>query len=209
VVSSLGLSALALSQNAPPPKTLVLAGHSGEAPVVELNGHSYITLESLAQLTGGTLAFNGNRITLSLPTAASARPEAPPTGFSKGFVSASIEEMALIREWRSALANAVQNGYPVTDNWVSGYRGRATEGLRLVSLTASTQSDHDALQLLNNELSIMESLSDKYLAANKSLTYMGPDSLASDPLYQSVLSCKDAIAAMWTSGQFQDNGACH
>jgi hypothetical protein len=124
-------------------------------------------------------------------------------------MTASIEEMALIREWRSTLANAIQNGYPVTETWVAGYRGRATEGLRLVSLTASTPSDHDALKLLGNELANMETLSDRYVAANKSLTYTPPNSLDSDALYQKLLDCKNALAAMWSSGQFQDNGSCH
>jgi hypothetical protein len=209
VVSLFWLSAIALSQNAPPPKTLVLAGHPDGVAVVEMNGHSYITLESLSQLTGGTLAFKANQITLTLPEGTSTPPpSAPSQGLSKGFMSASIEEEALIREWRSALANAVQNGYPVTEDWISGYRGRAAEGLRLVSMTATTSSDQSALQMLNSELGIMESLSDKYVAANKSLTYMGPDSLSSDPLYQRVLDCKNALAAIWSSGQFQDSGGC-
>ncbi len=204
----LGVSMVALAQNAQPSRTLVLAGHSGEAPVVEINGHSYVTLESLAQLTGGTLGFKGNRVTLTLPGEAPAA-AAPTQGLSKDFLRASIEEVALIREWRSALANAIQNGYPVTDVWNSGYRGRATEGLRLVSLTASTTSDHSVLTMLGNELSTMEALSDRYVAANKSLTYTPTDALASDPLYQKVLDCKDALAQIWSSGQFQETSACN
>jgi hypothetical protein len=44
------------------------------------------------------------------------------TGFSKDFVTAVIEEMALIREWRVALDNAVQHNYPVSEDWIGNYR---------------------------------------------------------------------------------------
>ena len=201
-----------LSQSGQPHKTLTIAGHSGEAPLAQVNGRSYIDLEALAQLTGGSLSFNGNRITLTLSSGTVSPPPpeaAPPQGFSKGFVAASIEDMALVREWLSALANAVQNGYPVTDTWISSYRDRATKGLNLVALAASTPSDHDVLQLINNGFNIMSSISDKYVDANRSHTYMATDSLTSDSQYQKLLACKDNLRAMWSSGQFQDNGACH
>ncbi|SRR6266403_6057241 len=38
----------------------------------------------------------------------------------EGIYQGGIEEMAVIREWRSVLANAVQRGYPITDDWMGG-----------------------------------------------------------------------------------------
>ena len=45
-------------------------------------------------------------------------------------MKAGIEEMSVIREWRSALVNAVQNGFAVTDDFAAAYRGQAAKNLR-------------------------------------------------------------------------------
>src|SRR5215470_7959782 len=56
-------------------KTLVVNSRSGEASVVQLNGRTYVDLESLARIAGGSLAFQGNKVTLVLP-GSSAMPSA-------------------------------------------------------------------------------------------------------------------------------------
>jgi hypothetical protein len=117
--------------------------------------------------------------------------------------------MTVIREWRGALVNAVQNGYPVSDEFVAGYRGQAATNLRLASVAVSTDSDRDAFQLLSNEFDNMQKLSDKILAARKNMNYISPDALKDDPLDQKILSCARALASMAASGQFQDDGSCH
>jgi hypothetical protein len=117
---------------------------------------------------------------------------------------AGIEEMSVIREWRSALVSAVQNGYPVTDDFVSRYRGQAGTSLRLASVAVSTDSDQSAFQLLSNEFDHMQKLSNKILAARKE----SPDALKGDPLDAQILSCARSLAAMAASGQFQDDGSC-
>jgi small-conductance mechanosensitive channel len=122
---------------------------------------------------------------------------------------AGIEVMAVIREWRGALVNAVQNGYPVTDAFVANYRGQASTNLRLASVAASTDSDHNAFQLVSNEFDNMQKLSNKILAARKNMNYLAPDALKGDPLDQQILSCARSLAAMAASGQFQDDGSCH
>lgn len=50
--------------------------------------------------------------------------------FSKEFLHAGIEEMAMIREWRTALTNSVQNGFPIGDDWMVIYREPALRNLR-------------------------------------------------------------------------------
>ena len=47
--------------------TFTVAGHAGEAQLLQLNGKSYIEVETLARLTKGTLSFKDNRTTLTLP----------------------------------------------------------------------------------------------------------------------------------------------
>jgi hypothetical protein len=208
---------VAASQAVPQSRILIVNGQSGQVAVMQINGRSFVDLEALAQLANGSLGFRGNQIMLTLPESAAKNPTTGPSrhpadsAFSKNFMKAGIEEMAVIREWRSALANAIQNGYPVTATWATGYRNRAAESLRLASVAASTDSDQQALQLLTNELDNMQKWSNKILEARKDMDaakYMSPDALNDDPLFQKILSCAHSLASMSASGQFEDDGSC-
>jgi hypothetical protein len=207
--------ALALSQAVQETRTLIVNGQPGQVTVVQVNGRSYVDLEALARVANGSLGFSGNQITLTLPGAASAPPPATPPaspsanpGLSKGFLKAGIESMSLVREWHSALANAIQNGFPLAEAWLSGYRNQAAAALRLASVAASTDSDQSASQLLNNEFENMKKLSNNYVTARQSLDYIAPDALTNDPLNQKIISCGHSLAAMAASGQFADDGSC-
>jgi hypothetical protein len=201
---------------APQNRTLVLTGHPGELPVLETGGRSYVDIEALTRLANGSLSFRGNQIVLTLPTTGASSQQtnletgqSVASGFSKDFLKTGIEEMAAIREWRSALMNAIRQGYPVTEDWVGTLRGQAQQNLRLVSLAASTESDRNALQLLNNEFSNMKKLSDRFVEANRSRTYVSPNALESDPLDQRILNCAHSLAAMASNNQFVDDSSCH
>src|SRR6266404_6314536 len=196
-------------------RTLVISGHPGEIAVTDMDGHSYVEIEALARLTNGSLGFNGNQIILTLP-AASPPPSGSVTpvsqssvsGFSKDFIRASIEEMAVIREWRGMLRNAVQQGLPVTGDWADNYRARAEQSLRLVSLAVSTQDDRNAFQLLTNEFKNMKKLSDRFVEASKARIYVSPNLFNNDPLDKRILDCAHSLASMAASGQFIDDGTC-
>lgn len=209
------LSMVVLALAAPSNRTLILSGHSGEIPVIDLKGRSYIEIEAFTRLAGGSLRFKGSQIELTLPSSADAQATASPvpahdgtTGFSKDFVKAGIEEMSVIREWRSALKNAVQQGYPITQEWADHYRALAQKSLGLVSVAASTESDQNALRLLTNEFNNMNTLSEQYLKTSKSQTYVSPDALNNDPLDQKILNCAHSLVTMVTNNQFVDNGSC-
>jgi hypothetical protein len=131
-----------------------------------------------------------------------------PPGFTKEFLRAGIEQMSVIREWRSTLISAVQRGFPITNDWMTSFRDRAQHNLRLVSLAASSESDKNAVQLLTNELKNMQQLSDRFVDANKSRTYIRTDALENDPLDRRILNCGHSLAAMAASGQFVDDGSC-
>lgn len=209
----------AVSQTVQQSRTLIVNGQAGQVPVMLIDGRSFVDLEALARLANGSLSYKSNRIMLTLPGSAAASPAAAPSanppadpGFSKDFMKAGIEEMTVIREWRSSLANAIQNGYPVTANWVGRYRTQAAASLRLASVAAVTDSDQKALQLLTNELDNMQKWSDKILEARKDMDaakYMSPDALNDDPLFQKILNCAHSLAAMSASGVFEDDGSCH
>ena len=194
-------------------RTLLVAGRTGELAVVEMDGRSYVEVQALAQLTNSSLSFSGNRIVLTLPASPAHTESAPsspaPVGLSKEFIRAGIEEMSIIREWRSTLTNAVQRGYPVTDDWIGPFRDQARMSLRLVGVAATTESDRNAFQLLTNVFNNMNKLSDRFLGANRTRTYISPDSLNNDPLDQRILACAHSLAAMAANGQFMDDGSCH
>jgi hypothetical protein len=206
---------LALSQAAQDIRTLIVNGQSGQVSVVQISGRSYVDLEALARVANGSLGFNGNQITLTLPGAANPCASAvsstnPPadTGLSRGFLKAGIEAMSLVREWHSALTNAIKNGFPVDEGWLAGYRRQAATALRLASVAVSTDSDRNAFQLMTNGFNFMDKLSNQYLAARQSSSYIPPDSLTNDPLDQKLLNCGHSLASMVASGQFVDDGSC-
>ena len=202
-------------------KTLVVNGRSGEAMVVQLNGQTYVDLESLARIAGGSLAFQGNQLTLALPTSSANAPAteshvnsaAAPTGLSRDFREAAIEAFAQMREWASTMANAVQYGYQITDDWASGYREKAATSLRQASASASTESDHNALTLLTNEFQNIEAWSNDLIEAKKNMATakytMSQDALRNEPLSQKIITCGHFLGAMLGSGDFKDDLSCH
>jgi hypothetical protein len=213
------IPAIALSQAAQTPQTLVINGLPGQLEIVPLNGRSYVDVEALARVTNGSLSFSGNQITLTLPgggnspAQASTPPSAPAntapnSDFSKSFMRAGIEQMTMIREWRTALDNAIQNGFPITADWLSAYRAQATTALRLTFVAISTDGDRNAYRLLNSEFENMKLLSNNYVALRQSMQFIAPDSLASDPLNQKILNCGHSLSAMAANGQFVDDGSC-
>ena len=59
----------ALSDVGQPTGTLVVMGYSGQAPITQINGGSYVAVEALARLMSGSLAYQGNQIVLTVPRA--------------------------------------------------------------------------------------------------------------------------------------------
>jgi hypothetical protein len=207
---------LARAQAVEQSRTLIVNGQSGPVKIRELDGRLYVDLESLARVANGTLSFSGNQITLTLPRSAAgtepaAAPSKPPanTGFSKEFLRASIEEMAVIREWRSALVNSIENNFPIQEDWVERFRGQAATSLGLASVAASTDSDRSAAQLVSNEFDNMKALSVQLLADRQSMQHVSPETLKNDPLNQKILTCARTLASMAVGGQFADDGSCH
>jgi hypothetical protein len=208
VVGLLVVHGAAWSQAGQAPETLVVSGHSGQAPVIRINGGSYVAVDALARLLSGSLAYQGDQVVLTVPAGGTVLPGVQPA-FSKDFLKAGIETMSEIREWRSALLNAVENGYPVMSAWIGDYRTQAAKNLRLASVAATTHSDRNALQLLSKEFDHMQELANKFLAARKNLNFIARDSMTKDPLDQKILNCARSLAAMAASGEFRDDGSCN
>jgi len=200
-------------------RTLVVNGHSGEAAVIQENGHAYVDLEALAQIAGGSLSFSPKQIVVTLPPPTESTPtsvEAPSpqnSGLSRDFMKAGLEEIGLIREWASPVAYNIQNGLPIEQAWVTHYQERAANGLRMAAVAVSTNSDRDALQLVTNEFDGVREWSDKLLEAQKSMNTakysMSENALRNEPLSQKLITCWRFLASMLGSGSFQDDSSCH
>jgi hypothetical protein len=209
-----------VAQTKQPSRTLVINGQSGEASVVQIDGRLYVDLGTLASIANGSVDFQGSRVVLTIPAPAATDVAGPHltdqsinSSFSREFMRAGIEEIALMREWASPLAYAIQNGYPVAEQWVAGYREQAAHGLRLASVAASTDADRNALQLLTSEFEAVKEWSSKLVEARKSMDTakysISASALQNDPLSQKIVACGRFLGSMLGSGQFQDDPSCH
>jgi hypothetical protein len=213
------LSAKVNAQAPQKASTFTVAGHAGEAQLLQVNGKSYVEVETLARLTKGTLSFKANRTILTLPaldseaTASTPQPQASApqvqAGFSRPFVQAGIEEMGLIREWRIAIVTAVRNNVPVSEEWASAQHRQAEKNLALASAAVSTDDDRNAFPLLSSEFNNMQKLSALYLALRTRSTAMSPDNFDNGPLEEQILSCARGFVSMTETHEFQDQPACH
>jgi hypothetical protein len=206
---------LPLHADAQAPKTgstFTIAGHAGETQLIQVNGKSYVDIETLARLTGGTLSFKAGGAILTLPPSdtpeqASTPPAKP--GFSRAFTEAGIEDMGVIREWRIAIVNAVLNNAPLSEDWVSTQHRLAEKNLALASAAASTDDDRSALPLLSAEFNNMQTLSAQYVATRQQAAFISPDTFHSTPLEDQILSCARNFVSMTESHEFQDQPSCH
>ncbi|MEI9968671.1 MAG: hypothetical protein WDM87_08635 [Terracidiphilus sp.] len=191
--------------------TFTIAGHAGEAQLIQVNGKSYVEIETLARLTGGTLSFKASQTILTLPPSNSDQATAPPAkpGFSRAFTEAGIEEMGVIREWRIAIVNAVQSNSPLSEDWLSTQHRLAEKNLALASAAASTDDDRSAYPLLSAEFNNMETLSEKYIATRNAASFISPDTFHSTPLEDQILACARSFVSMTGNHEFQDQPSCH
>jgi hypothetical protein len=192
--------------------TFTIAGHTGEAQILQINGKSYVDIETLARLIQGSLSFKGNQTTLTLPPSDAEAPAATPhakAGFSTAFVQAGIEELSVIREWRIAIVNAVLNNNPISVDWLSAHHRQAEKCLALTSAAASTDDDRSAYPLLSAEFNNMEKLSEAYLAMRNQAAFLSPDTFGNGPLEEQILTCARGFVSMTETHEFQDQAACH
>lgn len=186
--------------------SLTIAGQAGSARVTQVRGRNYVDVEDLAHLTGASTQINGSQIVMSRVDPGHVAAAQP--GFSKGFLTASIEAMAEQREWRAALTYAIQGGYPLTEAWLATFRAKAQQALQLALVAATTASDKDATSLLTGQLNNVTGLSDKYLGMARSMSYIAPNALNTDSLDQKISACNQSLASMAAANRFVDDGNC-
>ena len=199
-------------------RTLNVNGHSGQATVIQQNGQVYVDVAALANIAQGSLSFSGNQIVLTLPAGGPASDAAPSnpasdTALSREFMKAAVEEIGLLREWASPMGYNIQNGYPIDEGWVTRNQDRASTGLRMASVAASTNGDRNALELLTNEFNGVRDWSNQLIDAQKSMDTakytMSQGALRNEPQSQKLITCWRFLSSMLVSGSFQDYTSCH
>lgn len=265
-------------------KTLVVNGKTVEAGVRQIDGHSYVDVETLAQITNGAVFIEPTRVVLKIPASTPASGHAPattsatttapaatatpaaaapapaateptatatvavpasaatndavaaaaaaaapvaasapaavpapaavqtPQGLSRTFASTAIAALADMREWRAAISTMITHGLAVSDGWAQGYRDQAQADLAQAEVAATTDADHNAVQLLRNEFGNLTSWTNGVLAARQDLNgaaTIDPDALKNDTSLERIRSCSQFLNSMLVSGDFADNASCH
>jgi len=208
-----------LAQNVPD-RALIVNGKS-EGIVVQMGGHAYVDVETVAQFTNGSVTLEPNRVVLTFPASGSIAPPspgpaplppAPPPGLSRNFASLAIAELAEMREWRGAVGTILTYGVPVVGTWPQDYHDRVEANLGQVGLATSTAADQDAFQLLQNEFSNVERWASDVVATRQALNATNtvrPDTMQNDPTLAKISDCSRFLSSMLVSGVFADNQSCH
>jgi hypothetical protein len=207
-----------------PDRALIVNGKQ-QGSVVQMNGHAYIDVETVAQLMNGSVTLEPNRVVLSFPESHPAeaqtpapdsqqasQPPAPSGNLSRNFASLAISELAEMREWRGAIGTILTYGVPVVGTWPQDYQYRVRADLDQVSVAASTSGDADALQLLQNEFSNLSQWANGVVAARQSMNATNsvrPDALQNDPNLGKIATCSRFLSSMLVSGTFADDQSCH
>jgi len=206
----------AFAQNANTKKTLVMNGRAADGAVVQINGHSYVDIDTFARSLNATISFEAGRVILRVPVAEpDAQAERAAPQLSKGFARAGISELAQMWEWKGAIASAIRSGVAGGNwlgPWLKDHRVRAEASLSQTSLAAKTESDQRALQLLKNQLTNLGEWDSNTQATILSLNgeqTVNPAVAQNDPLLAKISECGNFLNAMLVGGEFADSPSCH
>src|ERR1700724_3142459 len=86
LVLSLILAGAVFAQNAPAKKTLVVNGRTADAAVVQIDGHSYVDVDTFARMINPAVTFEPGRVLLTVPAPKPApNRSVPRPGCRRGF----------------------------------------------------------------------------------------------------------------------------
>jgi hypothetical protein len=193
-------------------RKLIVNGRTTGATILQVGEHSYLDIETLAQITNGSVTFEPNQIVLTIPNA---NPDGispqPAERLSKDFASAAIAALAEIKEWKGALGAMATFGLAFDETWAHTYHNRVEASLAQASVAASTNSDHNALQLLSTQFANLAKWEGEVLAERRALNgarTVDPNAVQNDPVLAKFSNCGKFLSAMLGSGVFADNSSC-
>lgn len=205
-------------------KTLVVNGKTATSPVRQIDGRSYVDIETLAEVTNGTFAVEAHRILLTIPSAVSAERAVASVVtvntaavqnqqvITRDFAGAAISELAEMREYRGTIRAMITYGLAVSDAWAQQYQEQVLVGLRQAEVAASTDADRNALQLLHNEVDKLNTWAGGVFAARQALngaSTVDPNALQNDQSLAKIRSCGQFLNSMIVSRTFTDDPICH
>ena len=160
--------------------------------------------------------FEKDRIVLVIPRGSGTDAIGDSSRFTPAFTSAAIQAMASIREWGGLVMTTVQNGYPVGNNLAGNsmaeYQARAADRIALASATASTDADHQGIELLKREFSNVQDWTQHFVEARRSLSAVklttSENAISNDEDAQRALRCGQFLAEMFANGAIQEDAAC-
>lgn len=214
--SLLVFAGILLAQNAPD-RALIVNGKP-EGKIVQMGGHAYVDVETVAKFTNGTVTIEPNRVVLTFPApGTSAVPSTGPAplptpGLSRNFASLAIAELAEMREWRGAVGTILTYGVPVVGSWPQDYHDRVEASLNQAGIAASTAADQDAMLLLRNQFSSVARWASDVVTTRQSLNAtntVGPNTVQGDQTLAKISNCNRFLNSMLVSGSFADDPSCH
>jgi hypothetical protein len=200
-------------------RALLVNGVSVDAPVLQVEGHSYVDIQALAEALNGSITFEPDRIILGLPgpnaptsSGSSAAPEKQTAPLSREFARSAIAVLAGMREWRGVVTTVIRYGLPVVGTWPQDYHDRVEADLMQAQLAATSKSDQSAAQLLENEFSNTDTWATDVVAARQALNAsrsVDPNALQNDALLTQISNCGQFLSNMIVSGVYTDDSSCH
>ncbi|MGA7793418.1 MAG: hypothetical protein WCA19_10295 [Candidatus Acidiferrales bacterium] len=203
-----------------PDRALIVNGKSA-GMVVQMRGHAYVDVETVAQFMNGSVTLEANRVVLTFPEAGTAAapsaelapaPQAPPPGLSRNFATLAIAELAEMREWRGAVGTILTYGVPASGTWPQDYHDHVQANMGQVGVAAATAADQDAMQLLQNEFSNLSRWANDVVTTRQSLNATNtvrPDTIQTDQALAKISDCSRFLNSMLVSGVFADDQSCH
>ena len=196
-----------------PDKPLVVNGRTVGTPVVQIDGRSYVDIDTVAQITNGVVTVQSDRIVLTIRAATpSPPPPPPPEGLSKGFAREAISVLAEMREWRGAIGTVRSYNVPFAGTWPQDYHDRVESNLMQVAVAASTEPDRDAVQLLRNEFDNLSNWASSVIAERQALNAtktVDPNVTQNDQALSKISDCSSFLSGMLVSGMLADSPNCH
>ncbi len=211
------LLGVAASQSSHSNRSLSINGHTGNVTVYQIDGRTYVDLESLVRTANGSMSFKGDQITLTFPAAngdstASDGGGSADANLTAPFMNESVKTLSVLKDWTSALSYGVQRGVPGDGSRLVVFHNRASEALHLATVAASSSSDQDALQLLTNQFNTVSAWSDKLVGERKNMDTgkysVSADALKNDDTYQKITACAKFLGKMLPSGAYQYDYSC-
>jgi hypothetical protein len=212
---ALSIAGIVVAQSTAP-KQLVVNGRVTNATIVQVGGRSYVDVDTLAQLTNGSISISPTQVVLTIPTAstssgAAATPPPTTSNLSRNFATVAINTVSQMKEWTDAVATMVTYGLAADVTRAQHDHDQVETTLAQASVAASTSADRDALRLLNNQFSAVQSWAGTVAAERQALNgdkTMDPNALQNDPALAKITSCDRFLNSMLASGSFSDNAAC-